>query len=480
MRLALRRRIAQRKAAKDQPNEGAGAEEQTSVAAGDEKPAAAGSDARHGLPEQAKAQLEAKLGADLSSVTVHVGPEADRLAKEIGARAFTQGKDIFFAEGEYAPDSPEGLELLAHELTHVVQQGAAPKKFSDAKDSPKEETPQDAPEDAGPADTTQAKGYLSEPSDPAEREADTIAAHVVHGGAAQPAASADTRVHRAVAPAGEQQEAGGQKPAGGAADAQMADAAAAAGATAQASAAAQSDQEGVAPPAVEGDGKADGPLSEDKALSVLNDAFKGYKAMAKGSVQVLDQAAFQAAYDKVYGKTEYSWDKYVKPKWGNLNGFAHENVNYINKNMANTGTVPHEMLHNNVAADWRDVVGNQFDEGATDYLKQHALKKAGLSSPNSYEDQMGVVKAFLATGVSEDQLFTAYLKGGAATIVAKWVDEHCAGKWSEVKAACQSQDYAKAKVKLALKSGGDEKKSEADLGNGGSGGPEATGGTANV
>src|SRR5439155_1138318 len=154
-------------------------------------------------------------------------------------------------------------------------------------------------------------------------------------------------------------------------------------------------------------------------------------------------------------------DKYVKAKWGNLNGFADGGVNYINKNMANTGTVPHEMLHNNAAGDWRDFVGNQFDEGSTDYLKQHALKKAGLSSPNSYEAQLGVVKAFLATGVAEDQLFTAYLKGGAKTIVGKWVDDHCAGTWAEVKQASQAEDYAKAKVKLALKPAGAKKDAKA-------------------
>ena len=213
-----------------------------------------------------------------------------------------------------------------------------------------------------------------------------------------------------------------------------------------------------APPQVEGKDEKGGPLSETKALAVLDDAFKGYTKVSKGTVKLLDQSDFHDAYDAVYGKTDYSWDKWVKPKFGNLNGFAHENVNYINKATANTGTVPHEMLHNNAAADWRPFVGNEFDEGATDYLKQHALKKAGLSSPNSYEAQLAVVKALLITGVSDDKFFTAYLKGGAAEIVGKWTDEHCAGKWTEVKEASQAKDFAKAKVKLAPKVANDAKK----------------------
>ena len=207
----------------------------------------------------------------------------------------------------------------------------------------------------------------------------------------------------------------------------------------------------VGTPAVEGAGEKDGPLSKEKAKQVLEDAFKDYKTITEGKVEVLEQAAFQVAYDKIYGETKWSWEKWVKPTHGNLNGFAHDGVNYINKNMANTGTVPHEMLHNNAAADWRPFVGSQFDEGSTDVLKQHALKKAGLSSPNSYPDQISCVEKFLESGVTKEQLFTAYLKGDAKTIVGAHVDKTCKGSWADVKAAMEAKDWAKAKVKLAKK-----------------------------
>jgi hypothetical protein len=71
-----------------------------------------------------RAQMEGSFGANFSCVQVHTSAEADSLAQALGARAFTTGKDIFFSHGEYKPTSWAGRELLAHELTHVLQQGS--------------------------------------------------------------------------------------------------------------------------------------------------------------------------------------------------------------------------------------------------------------------------------------------------------------------------------------------------------------------
>ena len=70
--------------------------------------------------------MERAFGADFSAVRVHQGAASDRLNSDLGARAFTTGADVFVRSGEYRPASRSGTELLAHELTHVVQQGAAP------------------------------------------------------------------------------------------------------------------------------------------------------------------------------------------------------------------------------------------------------------------------------------------------------------------------------------------------------------------
>ena len=62
------------------------------------------------------------MGADFSGVRVHRSARADSLNQSLGARAFTTGRDLFFRKGEYQPGSRQGQKLIAHELTHVVQQ----------------------------------------------------------------------------------------------------------------------------------------------------------------------------------------------------------------------------------------------------------------------------------------------------------------------------------------------------------------------
>ena len=75
------------------------------------------------MPESARAFFEPRLGVSLSQVRLHTGAEADGTARELNAQAFTAGRDIFFAAGQYKPEASEGKRLLAHELAHVAQQG---------------------------------------------------------------------------------------------------------------------------------------------------------------------------------------------------------------------------------------------------------------------------------------------------------------------------------------------------------------------
>ena len=78
------------------------------------------------LPATLRRSMELALGADLGGVRVHTGSQSDRLTRSLQAAAVTSGQDIFFRRGTYAPASAQGTALLAHELTHVVQQRAAP------------------------------------------------------------------------------------------------------------------------------------------------------------------------------------------------------------------------------------------------------------------------------------------------------------------------------------------------------------------
>ena len=75
------------------------------------------------LPKPLQTKMEQAFGgADFSAVKIHTGTEGDRLNRSLNARAFTTGQDIFFRQQEYNPRSDRGQELLAHELTHVLQQ----------------------------------------------------------------------------------------------------------------------------------------------------------------------------------------------------------------------------------------------------------------------------------------------------------------------------------------------------------------------
>ena len=70
--------------------------------------------------------FEQRLGADFSRVRIHDGADAQAATRAVNARAFTLGHDVAFSSGEFAPGTLTGRRLLAHELAHVIQQGAAP------------------------------------------------------------------------------------------------------------------------------------------------------------------------------------------------------------------------------------------------------------------------------------------------------------------------------------------------------------------
>lgn len=72
------------------------------------------------LPDGVRRKMESYFKADFSDVRVHVGAQAP----DIGALAFTLGSDLYFAPGQYNPETPQGQQILGHELTHVIQQRA--------------------------------------------------------------------------------------------------------------------------------------------------------------------------------------------------------------------------------------------------------------------------------------------------------------------------------------------------------------------
>lgn len=82
------------------------------------------------LPESTRTYMESRFGCDFSQVRIHADQRSAEAAASINARAFTKGPHIAFARGQYAPHSYAGRHLLAHELTHVVQQRGLPSRQS--------------------------------------------------------------------------------------------------------------------------------------------------------------------------------------------------------------------------------------------------------------------------------------------------------------------------------------------------------------
>ncbi|RMA58861.1 eCIS core domain-containing protein [Ulvibacter antarcticus] len=76
------------------------------------------------MPKTLLAQMQQGFGADFSQVKIHTGPQAVAMSKDLGAKAFTNKNHVYFNQGKFDPGSRDGQLLLAHELTHTIQQGA--------------------------------------------------------------------------------------------------------------------------------------------------------------------------------------------------------------------------------------------------------------------------------------------------------------------------------------------------------------------
>jgi len=143
------------------------------------------------LDTETRADMEGRLGHDFSDVRVHTDSRASESAKSVSAHAYTVGSNIVFQRDAYDPGSDSGKHMLAHELTHVVQQRS------------------------GPVDGTATGGGIavSSPSDRFEREAVANADKVMSAPAAAPAVQrAESNgvevpaVQRAEEPAAEEEE----------------------------------------------------------------------------------------------------------------------------------------------------------------------------------------------------------------------------------------------------------------------------------
>jgi hypothetical protein len=130
------------------------------------------------LDKETRAFMESSLGADFGDVRVHSDSKASESARAVQAHAYTVGNDVVFQSGKYSPESESGKRMLAHELTHVVQQRS------------------------GPVDGTPAPGgiKISNPSDSFEQAAERSADRVMSGLPAATVAGAPATMQREAAP----------------------------------------------------------------------------------------------------------------------------------------------------------------------------------------------------------------------------------------------------------------------------------------
>src|SRR2546429_5056842 len=120
------------------------------------------------LDGDTKGFMESRMGADFSDVRVHTDAKASESARSVQAHAYTVGSDVVFQSGQYTPENDSGKRMLAHELTHVVQQRS------------------------GPVAGTPAPGgiQISHPSDRFEQAAESSADRVMSSASAQAPTSA--------------------------------------------------------------------------------------------------------------------------------------------------------------------------------------------------------------------------------------------------------------------------------------------------
>ncbi|MEM6725540.1 MAG: DUF4157 domain-containing protein, partial [Bacteroidota bacterium] len=109
------------------------------------------------LPKTTKTQMESGFGADFSKVRVHTDTSAIQMNQSLNAQAFTHGSDIYFGAGKYQPGSTEGDRLLAHELTHTIQQGATVKRKTKPESAAQQEEQKAPASGVSPKTTSSAK-----------------------------------------------------------------------------------------------------------------------------------------------------------------------------------------------------------------------------------------------------------------------------------------------------------------------------------
>ena len=208
-----------------------------------------------------------------------------------------------------------------------------------------------------------------------------------------------------------------------------------------------------------------GAMSLASAQKILQGAFGGLKVIVPGTIVILaDQPACVAKYDEVCiadNLTKADGTPWTAGHKASLDaaagvtteGFAWKGIVYVNGQTPLVTATAHEILHNNVAAGFRDTVGETFNEGVTELLARRALSVAGISVPSvtAYPDQVKFTVR-LQKLVGDPTLTESYFSG-ADTLIAKFEELKGVGTWATLKTHAEALDEANFNAVLAAKKG---------------------------
>lgn len=334
------------------------------------------------MSPRVRKKAENDLGMDLRGVEIHKDDQSDRLNDRLQARAFTSGSQIFFKQDQYRPGTPYGQKLLAHELTHVVQQDAAGVKAGEVV-------------------------QRSALSDKNVTISPTGERPLIQGSYFKKIGSFFGKLAKGVKNAFRFVRNRLKQSCGGKIDAK-------------------------------------------ESKNILEQAFKGHKFKVN-KIKVLDEAGIKKAWDKIYGEGSYDGSN-GKEADGPLEGFtAPNNTIYINKTAQAVDTMPHEILHRHEDGAVINQMGENFNEGFTEYLTQKAVKAMGYSPTSSYPDDLAVIKKLVPIIGGDEVLENAYFDGKLSALKEALEKKKGIGSYARLVAAMKAGQYGKANKVLDAK-----------------------------
>ena len=368
------------------------------------------------LSEDVRAYMEPRFGADFSGVRVHTGGEAAQLNREASAQAFTHGQDIYMSDGKYNPGSDAGKQLLAHELTHVVQQGGM-QRHVQQKDL-----------------TTNASRNVQR--HPVGKELPDKNAQVTEIGEKEKKAPDKMGKNATLAPEATR--------------------------TKQVEMAEKKAGKGAGTAFTKSQKLTPGAMSLASAEKILQGAYGGLKKIVPGTIVILaDQPACSAKYDQVCmadnvprpdGSAWQAGDCAKDDAAAGVltEGFAWKGVVYVNGATTLVTATAHEILHNNAEPNFRAKVGETFNEGVTETLARKALSEVGVKVPGvtAYPEQVKLTKLLIDL-VGIDVVEKAYFENVQELV--RMYNRKGRSTWSKLVQAAEALDTDK--VTNALKRG---------------------------